>query len=100
MRDPLEQAREPGVGDSAPDHARIVAQVRAAAHAFAAGRDGTSLAPPEIGPSVAEWRQSLLRFGEPLELEGWLLGLLTLACLSQRDTLVPNPLVPSTAAER
>jgi hypothetical protein len=76
-----------------PDQARIVAQARAAAHAFAAGRDGTSLAPPEIREAVAVWQANLRSAGEQLDLEGWLLGLFTLACLHQRDLQAPCPAV-------
>jgi hypothetical protein len=89
----LGQVRERGVGEPMPDQARIVAQARAAAHAFAAGRDGTSLAPPEIREAVAVWQQRLHSAGEQLDLEGWLLGLLTLACLHQHDPLAPRPAV-------
>jgi len=81
------------VGEPMPDRARIVAQARAAAHAFAAGRDGTSLAPPEIREALAIWQERLHSAGEQLDLEGWLLGLLTLACLHQRDPLAPRPAV-------
>jgi hypothetical protein len=74
-----------------PDQACIIAQARAAAHAFAAGRDGTSLAPPEIRAALTVWRERLQGAGEQLDLEGWLLGLLTLACLHHRDPLAPRP---------
>jgi hypothetical protein len=84
LRDSFERVRERGVAEQAPDRARMIAQVRAAAHAFAAGRDGTALAPPEIRARVGAWQQRLRSGGEQLDLEGWLLGLLTLACLSQR----------------
>jgi hypothetical protein len=76
-----------------PDQARIVAQARAAAHAFAAGRDGTPLAPPEIRAALAVWRARLHSAGEQLDFEGWLLGLLTLVCLHQRDLQAPRPAV-------
>jgi hypothetical protein len=89
----LGQVRERGVGEPMPDQARIVAQARAAAHAFAAGRDGSSLAPPEIRAAIALWQERLHSAGEQLDLEGWLLGLLTLACLYQRDPQVPRPSV-------
>jgi hypothetical protein len=85
LRDSFEKARERGVGEPAQDHARFVAQVRAAAAAFAAGRDGSLLVPAELRASVRLWQQRLLSSGEPLDLEGWSLGLLTLACLSQCD---------------
>jgi hypothetical protein len=93
LRDLPGQVRERGVGEPMPEQARIVAQVRAAAHAFAAGRDGTSLAPAEIREALAVWRECLHRAGEQLDLEGWLLGLLTLTCLHQRDPLAPRPAV-------
>jgi hypothetical protein len=78
------------VGEPARDHARIAAQARSAAHAFAVGRDGTDLAPPEIRDQVLEWREQLQRRGEQLDLEGWLLGLLTLACISHSDLSTPG----------
>jgi hypothetical protein len=92
LRDSLEKARERGVGEPARDHARIVAQARAAAYAFVAGRDGSLLAPPEIRDAVAVWQQRLQGRGEQLDLEGWLLGLLTLACLTSRPPLGLSPL--------
>jgi hypothetical protein len=102
LRDSFEKARERGVGEPARDHARSVAQARAAAHAFAAGRDGGLLLPPEMRARVEVWRQRLLSTGERLDLEGWLLGLLALACLFERESLACGPtnavpLAPSAA---
>jgi hypothetical protein len=77
------------VGEPGLDPAVLV-QVRAAAHAFAAGLDGIALMPPELRAPVAAWQQQLRSAGEVLDLEAWLLGLLTLTCLSQRVSL-PRP---------
>jgi len=81
------------VGEPARDYARIAAQARSAAHAFCAGLDGTELVPAEIRDQVRQWRERLQRCGEPLDLEGWLLGLLTLACISRSDVSAPGHVV-------
>jgi hypothetical protein len=78
------------VGEPALDYARIAAQARSAAHAFCVGLDGTELVPVEIRDQVRQWRQRLERRGEQLDLEGWLLGLLTLACISRSDLSAPG----------
>lgn len=69
------------------DPTAALEQVRAAAQAFAAGRDGLALLPPELRAPVALWQQRLQSAGEVLDHEAWLLGLLTLTRLAQRDAL-------------
>ena len=89
------------MGELAPDPTGALAQVRAAAQAFAAGRDGIHLVPAELRAPVALWQQRLHAAGEVLDLEGWLLGLLTLTCLSQRNSTLSAPAVaPAEEARR
>lgn len=78
------------MGEQALDSTAALVQVRAAAQAFAAGLDGVVLMPPELRAPVALWQQRLQREGQVLDLEAWLLGLLTLTCLAQRASQ-PGP---------
>jgi hypothetical protein len=82
LRAPREKARHPRVAEPEADRLRILEQVRRAAEALAMGRDGTSMAPPEIRDQVVRWRQQLQSCGQELDHERWLIGLMTLACLS------------------
>jgi alkanesulfonate monooxygenase SsuD/methylene tetrahydromethanopterin reductase-like flavin-dependent oxidoreductase (luciferase family) len=85
LRGAGEKAREPGVPEPEVDRQRILVQAEQAARAFANGADGTRLAPPEIQSEVARWRERLEISGQSLDHERWLIGLLTLSCLSRRD---------------
>jgi hypothetical protein len=72
------------VAEPDADRARILAQAQNAARAFAAGNDGTGLAPAEIQADVTVWRERLQHNGQSLDHERWLIGLLTLSCLARR----------------
>lgn len=61
---------------------RVLEQAQRAAAAFAQGRDGLALVPFEIRAQVVEWKRRLDALGQRLDEEGWLIGLLTLACLT------------------
>lgn len=87
------------MGEHALDPAAALVQVRAAAQAFAAGRDGIALMPPELRAPTALWQQRLQREGQVLDHEAWLLGLLTLTCLAQRAS-GPTPLAPEPPSGR
>ena len=82
------------MGELAPDPTGALAQDRAAAQAFAAGRDGIALIPPGLRAPVVLWQQRLQSAGEALDHEGWLLGLLTLTCLLPRDSSSNSLSVP------
>jgi hypothetical protein len=74
------------VAEPEADRRRIIVQARRAARLLAQGQDGTRLLPPELRFQAASWRQSLAMRNQKLDQEGWLLGLLTLACLSGSAT--------------
>jgi hypothetical protein len=61
----------------------MIEQARQAASELAKGRGGTALAPPEIVAQVAALEARLDACNRRLDEEGWLIGLLTLACLAQ-----------------
>jgi hypothetical protein len=70
-----------GVEEPEKYRLRTIEQARRAAELLARGRDGIALAPPEIRQRVAAWRLLLDEHEEDMDEEGWLIGLLTLACL-------------------
>jgi hypothetical protein len=72
------------VAESDDHRLRSIEQAQQAAAELGRGRDGTWLAPPEIRTQVAEWKQRLDACERELDEEGWLIGLLTLACLPPR----------------
>jgi hypothetical protein len=76
-----------------PDDYRLrsIEQAQRAAVELSWGRDGTWLAPPEIRNQVAEWKQRLDACKRKLDEEGWLIGLLTLACLPPRRDSERSP---------
>lgn len=86
------------MGELAPDPTAALVQVRAAARVFAAGGDGIVLLPSELRAAAALWLGRLQREGQVLDFEAWLLGLLTLTCLSQRASW-PRPSSAEPACE-
>lgn len=93
MRRRCEKARPRGVADplANADLRRLIAELSRAAQAFASGRDGISMVPNEMRAEVQRWRGELSRRGLALDHERWLMGLMTLACLSR---------APGTSLER
>jgi hypothetical protein len=68
----------------------MIEQARRAASELARGRSGTELAPPEILTQVVALEARLDACNRRLDEEGWLIGLLTLACLAE-ETGSANP---------
>jgi hypothetical protein len=69
----------------------MIEQARRAASELARGGGGTALAPPEIAAQVAALEARLDACNRTLDEEGWLIGLLTLACLAQeRGSATPR----------
>jgi hypothetical protein len=69
---------------------RIIEQAQGAAGQLAWGRDGMRPVPSGIREQVAEQRERLDGHEEEMDEEGWLIGLLTLACLPRPDMKVPS----------
>lgn len=88
------------MGELSLDPTAALVQVRAAAQVYAAGGDGSALLPLELRAATVLWQQRLQRAGQQLDLEAWLLGLLTLTRLSQRVSCpIPPSSEPSCGAE-
>jgi hypothetical protein len=80
----MRRANERGVEEPEKYRLRIIEQARRAAELLARGGDDVVPLPPEIREQVAEWRAKLDERREQMDEEGWLIGLLTLACLPPR----------------
>ena len=71
---------------------RLVARLTRAAEELARGGDGVSMIPSNMRTVVEDWQRVVQRRGLTLDPERWLMGLLTLACLS--DVAHPARLEP------
>jgi hypothetical protein len=80
-----------GVEEPEKYRLRTIEQARRAAELLARGRDdGIALAPPEIQQRIIAWRSRLDEHDEDMDEEGWLIGMLTLACLTPRGAEAPR----------
>jgi hypothetical protein len=70
-----------GVEEPEKYRLRTIEQARRAAELLARGRGGVALAPSGICERVAERRLKLDEHHEEIDEKGWLIGLLTFACL-------------------